>query len=110
MRLFPKSRTRRAAVVVVLLGYTLLMLSGRCADYFILYPSTQRYVIPGTTRREVAVPDAKPVEVWTAGRRGLLPGSRRRMCWSSSATPPAPRTWRRWWPASGAAGRWKCGR
>jgi alpha-beta hydrolase superfamily lysophospholipase len=70
MQLFPKSRKRRAAVVVVLLGYTLLMLSGRCADFFILYPSTERYVVPGTTRREVPVPGAMPVEVWTARSAG----------------------------------------
>ena len=65
MRLFPRSRKRRVTVVVGLLGYTLLMTFGGCADMLILHPTTDRYFVAGTTRREVPVPGAKPVEVWT---------------------------------------------
>lgn len=70
MRLFPKSRKRRAAVGLTLAAYTLLMAFGGCADYFILYPTTDRFVVAGTHRREVAVPGRAPVEVWTARSAG----------------------------------------
>jgi uncharacterized protein len=70
MRLIPQSRKRRATVVAALLGYTLLMLFGGCADFFILYPTTDRYAVAGTTRREIAVSGRKPVEVWTARSAG----------------------------------------
>src|SRR4051812_1610627 len=70
MRLFPKSRRRRIAVVLVLLAYSLLMGLGGCADYFILYPTTGAYRVAGTERREVAVPGRLPVEVWTARSSG----------------------------------------
>src|SRR3954447_11140754 len=70
MRLFPKSRRRRVAVVLVLLAYSLLMGLGGCADYFILYPTTGAYRVAGTERREVAVPGRLPVGVWTARSSG----------------------------------------
>ena len=74
MRLIPRSRKRRAAVVIALLGYTLLMGFGGCADFFILYPTTDRYFVAGTARREVAVPGRRPVEVWTAQSFGARAG------------------------------------
>ena len=74
MRVFPKSRKRRAAVVIALVGYTLLMSFGGCADFLILYPTTDRYLVAGTTRREVAVPGRKPVEVWTKRSAGARNG------------------------------------
>ena len=52
------------------------MAFGGCADRLILYPSTNRLQVRGTTRLEVPVPGAgPPIEVWTArspgaGRRG----------------------------------------
>lgn len=70
MRLFPKSRTRRAAVVLTVAVYTLLMTFGGCADYFILYPTTDRFVVAGTHRREIAVPGGGPVEIWAARSAG----------------------------------------
>ena len=66
MRLFPKSRKRRLTAVAFVVAYTLLMLFGGCADFFILYPTTEPFAVPGTTRREVPVPGSKPVEVWAA--------------------------------------------
>jgi hypothetical protein len=77
MRLFPQSRKRRATVVVTLLAYTLLMLFGGCADYFILYPTTQRIAVAGTSRLEVPVPRGKPVEVWVKKSTGALRGEPR---------------------------------
>ena len=74
MRLFPKSRKRRITVVVGLLAYTLLMTFGGCADFFILHPSTDRLLVPSTVRREVPIPGAKPVEVWTARSIGTRSG------------------------------------
>ncbi len=76
MRLFPRTRKRRITVVVGLVGYTLLMTFGGCADSLILHPTTDRYVVAGTTRREVPVSNAPPVEVWTArspGARSVEP-------------------------------------
>ena len=70
MRLVPRSRKRRVAVVVALLSYTLLMTLGGCADFFILYPTTDKYVVAGTTRREVPVAGGKSVEVWTMRSEG----------------------------------------
>jgi uncharacterized protein len=70
MRLFPRTRKRRVAVVATLLAYSLLMAFGGCADFFILYPTTDRFAVPGTSRREVAVPGGRPVEVWTARSAG----------------------------------------
>jgi hypothetical protein len=70
MRLFPRTLKRRVAVVVCVLGYTLLMTFGGCADMLILHPTTDRYVVAGTMRREVLVPDAPPIEVWTMRSRG----------------------------------------
>ena len=74
MRLFPKSRKSRLTAVVLALAYTLLMLFGGCADFFILYPTTERFSVPGTTRRDVPVPGASPVEVWTARSIGARLG------------------------------------
>ena len=70
MRVFPKSRRRRLTLVGLFLGYTLLMAFGGCADFFILHPSRDRLVVPGTVRHEVPVPGGKPVEVWAARSDG----------------------------------------
>jgi hypothetical protein len=70
VRLFPKSRRRRALIVVFLLAYTLLMTFGGCADRLILYPSTEPLRVRGTSRREVPVAGGGPVEVWTARSPG----------------------------------------
>ena len=70
MRLFPRSAKRRVTLAVSLIAYTLLMVFGGCADFFILYPTTQRIRIAGTARIEVPVAGGKPVEVWTARSRG----------------------------------------
>ena len=70
MRIIPRSRKRRAAVVVVVVAYTLMMSFGGCADFLILYPTTERFVVPGTSRREAATPGGGTVEVWTARSAG----------------------------------------
>jgi pimeloyl-ACP methyl ester carboxylesterase len=70
VRLFPRSRKRRATIVVALLGYTLLMTFGGCADRLILYPSTGPLRLAGTERFEVPVAGARPVEVWVARSEG----------------------------------------
>ena len=70
MRLFPKSRKRRATVILLLAGYTLLMTFGGCADRLILYPSTDVVRLAGTERREVQVRGATPVEMWVARSEG----------------------------------------
>jgi hypothetical protein len=63
MRLF---KTRRRAVLVILLaGYTLLMIFGGCASQLILFP-TRQPIDPGTARQQfvpIAGGDRK-VEVW----------------------------------------------
>ena len=74
MRLIPRSRRRRAAVALFLVGYTLLMTFGGCADRLILYPSTHTVRIAGTSRVEVPRPNAPPVEVWTARPPGVSDG------------------------------------
>ena len=58
MRLFPKSRKRRITVVALFAAYTLMMLFGGCADFFILHPSTDPIAGVRATRREVAVSKA----------------------------------------------------
>lgn len=72
VRLFPKSRKRRIGLALIALTYTLVVTFGGCADFFILYPSTDPYLVAGTQRREVPVPGAKPVEVWVARSRGAV--------------------------------------
>lgn len=74
VRLIPKSRKGRAAIVIVLLAYTLLMTFGGCADRLILYPSTDPVHVPGTSRLEVAGPGGRAVEVWVARSRGASAG------------------------------------
>jgi pimeloyl-ACP methyl ester carboxylesterase len=71
MRLIPRSRKRRVAVVAFLVGYTLLMTFGGCADRLILYPSTHAVRVVGTTRLEVPRQNAPPVELWTAQSPGV---------------------------------------
>jgi pimeloyl-ACP methyl ester carboxylesterase len=60
------------AVVVAVVAYTLLMAFGGCADFLVLHPTRDRFTVPGTVRREVAVPGADPIEVWTARSDGAL--------------------------------------
>ena len=72
MRVFPESRRRRLTLVGLFAGYTLLMAFGGCADFFILHPSRDRLVVPGTARREVPVPGARPVEVWVSRSDGAI--------------------------------------
>jgi hypothetical protein len=75
LRLFPKSRRRRALIVVFLLAYTLVMTFGGCADRLILYPSTNVLNVRGTSRLEVSAPGGRAVEVWTARSAGATAGS-----------------------------------
>ena len=70
MRLFPRSRKRIAGVLIAVIAYTLLMAFGGCADFFILYTTTDRFTVSGTTRREVLLPGGGHVEVWTARSAG----------------------------------------
>jgi pimeloyl-ACP methyl ester carboxylesterase len=62
-----------AAYVVL---FFLIVFTG-CADRLILYPSTQGIPLPGITRVEADVPNARPVEIWTgrstAIKRGAAP-------------------------------------
>ena len=70
-------KTRRRGVLAVLLvGYTLLMLFGGCANKFILFPSRQ--LIDAATARRVLVPmrARDNVEVWvdrSPGAAGAAP-------------------------------------
>lgn len=62
MKLF-KTR-RRAFLVVLIAGYTLLMLFGGCANRLILFPSRQA-IDAGTARRElISLAGDRKVEVW----------------------------------------------
>ena len=74
MKLFPKSRGRRVATVLLLLAYTLLMAFGGCADKLILYPSTEPLHVRGTTRLEAATGDGRAIEIWTARSQGAAAG------------------------------------
>ncbi|MDB5320546.1 MAG: hypothetical protein JWN40_2177 [Phycisphaerales bacterium] len=72
MKLF-KTR-RRGFLVVLLAGYTLLMLFGGCANQLILFPSHQA-IDAGTARREfVAMGGERKVEVWVDRSPGARQG------------------------------------
>ena len=75
MQLFPKSRKRRIAVVLVLLVYTLLMAFGAVGDRLILYPSTDPLNVRGTSRVEVPMAGGRAVEVWKARSLGAGSGA-----------------------------------
>ena len=71
LRLFPKSRKRRAAIVIALAGYTLLMAFGCIADRLILYPTTEPIRLRGIQRVEANTPAGQAVEIWTARSPGV---------------------------------------
>ena len=72
MRVFPRTRKRLAAILLALVGYTLLMAFGGCADRLILYPSTDPLYVRGTSRLEVPAQGRRPVEIWTARSSGAV--------------------------------------
>ena len=74
----PNRRLRRGRIflAIYLVLFFLIVFTG-CADRLILYPSTQGIPLPGLTRVEAEVPNAKPIEIWTgrspAIKRGAEP-------------------------------------
>lgn len=72
-KLLPTRRRLGAWAAAYLVLCLLIVFSG-CADRLILYPSTQGIPLPGLSRLEVEVPNAKPIEVWT-GRSPAIAAS-----------------------------------